>query len=1666
MSSLTIFGHRGTNPYPDHSADAHSHAIDWGAEFAEFDIQMTSDGVLVVAHDTGTIPVTTYANLLARDPDVLTLEEGLALVAEKSAETGRTINVSIEIKNPAAHAAVNLDPAQALVDLLSAQDDVALDAISISSFDDAVLQRLSDDLMPDAGIDVALDYLATNFTNADMASIAAWATSISGNISYVNAETVSAAHDAGLLYFTWTHNGTGEELQSLIDMGVDGVYTDNTRVARQYIDTVDGLNTVYGTTDGDNVSGTARADRIYALQGDDTVLGGDGDDILNGDGGDDVLSGAAGADTILGGAGGDVLFGGAGADMLDGGVGDDAIATEGTDTILFRAGSGVDLIAANTDATVRLTDIASTAVTVTILGGSLVVEAGEDALILQDATIGSLVFADDVTLTAAELSAMATGPAAGTYTDLADALVARIAGASDAAHMAPTPNLVVNGSFEDIDGTSTRSWGRYDPSGEMPGWVNLGSGRVEQHQDTVDGVSANDGAYWSDLDGWQNNVELAQTIEGIEKGATYTLTFDLADTDLADDESLTVTWGGRTIYEATPDSAEWETVTLSVVGGAGNGSDTLVIAQGDGSRDGAGLALDNVTMVKAEDGSSRDGNLIANASFENINGTSYMSGGRYADGEIAEWTDLEGGRIELHGDAVNGIEARDADYWLDLGGAGNNVALAQTVTGVTAGESYTLTFKVAATDTAGTDAVRVTWGGAVVYEGTPDARWEKISVEVTGGAGDGSDRLVFTNVSESANATGIALDDVTLEETVPVDATQNAGAFNFVFIPYETDEVEAGMIEVTQNDTSNSLSSVTLELSGGTDGFHIDGGQSNRGDYHVYIGDSWDGDVDEGIIIPTIAQNGVDHGQGQGVQYGTVGIEDNVDADYFIALAEADGGSEYNASVSASYFRYDEFTAGWLTPTGIYRGSDDLVWGDNVDLLDTGTYLVELDGVDTQNDGILLVAGGKNEDNYALSRPLDDGSGYIVQVHDNGAVGPDPESDPAAFVYLGVGETDLTFGRVLSSGASTVSNGDYEIEKVGVGQYYLTIDGYDASMGTLSVSAEGLDLLNADNIVSFEAYEDGWLIETRDTNTQALQDAGAQTLRSDYFGDPVPTIDPAYVGTADDYVAIWQNADIDYAFVIGHRGGIFQNAAEALPENSMTSLDYAVANGTNMIEIDIRKTSDGAYVLMHDETIDRTTNGSGSVANMTLEALKSFSITDPVTGAPLDETVPTLAEFLAASEGRMMLNLDMKLDLDDYVAVLQQVEDAGMMEYVVVKEELYSTDDIATVAETFATLGFDVGFMPQVRLADINDIEFLTEVLTTFGPEGIEVHMNAMDEDVIQSDGDLISDEAKALLDEYDVRLWINTIYGGYEHKGDQNGARDDFYALSDADAVWGYWLDEGISEIQTDETAAAIDYYNGIGARFRLDMNDVFGRDTADRLTGSSADDRIDALGGNDLVRAGNGDDLLIGGIGNDTFDGGAGSDTVDYGGEGAVGVDLRRGAASGEEIGRDRLSRIENVITGAGDDTVGGDRGANRIATGGGDDAIDGNLGNDSVDGGAGDDVVSGGLGADFLSGGAGDDTITAGHGNDRVVGGDGDDTIMLKSLIWRGDADQVIVDADDGADDVYGFNVRNDEVVLSDGGTYSLESDRGDTVLTYGETVITFHDTSLTDGDIILL
>lgn len=107
--------------------------------------------------------------------------------------------------------------------------------------------------------------------------------------------------------------------------------------------------------------------------------------------------------------------------------------------------------------------------------------------------------------------------------------------------------------------------------------------------------------------------------------------------------------------------------------------------------------------------------------------------------------------------------------------------------------------------------------------------------------------------------------------------------------------------------------------------------------------------------------------------------------------------------------------------------------------------------------------------------------------------------------------------------------------------------------------------------------------------------------------------------------------------VSGHRGGMISG----YPENCIESFEKTLMMMPSFFEIDPRLTRDSVIVLMHDATIDRTTNGTGRVSDYTLAELQQFRLKDR-DGNLTEFRIPTLEEAIRWSQGRTILNLDIK----------------------------------------------------------------------------------------------------------------------------------------------------------------------------------------------------------------------------------------------------------------------------------------------------------------------------------------------------------------------------------------------------------------------------------------
>jgi glycerophosphoryl diester phosphodiesterase len=111
---------------------------------------------------------------------------------------------------------------------------------------------------------------------------------------------------------------------------------------------------------------------------------------------------------------------------------------------------------------------------------------------------------------------------------------------------------------------------------------------------------------------------------------------------------------------------------------------------------------------------------------------------------------------------------------------------------------------------------------------------------------------------------------------------------------------------------------------------------------------------------------------------------------------------------------------------------------------------------------------------------------------------------------------------------------------------------------------------------------------------------------------------------------------------LAHRGSGPTRPLSPLPENSLAAFRSAIALGADGVELDVELTSDGELLVMHDDTLDRTTTCSGCVSGYALRAAQACALLDG-RRQPTDERPPTLAEVFGVLPDDALVNVELKV---------------------------------------------------------------------------------------------------------------------------------------------------------------------------------------------------------------------------------------------------------------------------------------------------------------------------------------------------------------------------------------------------------------------------------------
>lgn len=244
--------------------------------------------------------------------------------------------------------------------------------------------------------------------------------------------------------------------------------------------------------------------------------------------------------------------------------------------------------------------------------------------------------------------------------------------------------------------------------------------------------------------------------------------------------------------------------------------------------------------------------------------------------------------------------------------------------------------------------------------------------------------------------------------------------------------------------------------------------------------------------------------------------------------------------------------------------------------------------------------------------------------------------------------------------------------------------------------------------------------------------------------------------------------DCNEPMVIGHRGvgGDFGTIA---PENSLSAIGAAIVLGLDGVELDVRLTRDEGLVLMHDRDVERTTNGSGLVSDMTQTMLTGLTLNAPRLGDGRGDfscdRVPSLEDALRAIDGRLIALLNTHTDRLDLIAAL--IERLNLYDSVLIIVSDGTLLRILRSEHPRVNIAFNVdsqshfdellsqepGHRPQVILAPASEVGAMNSLIHEVGAKSM---IDAIGLDIVAS----ISHDLQGYRDAYESGIdLIQTEY-------------------------------------------------------------------------------------------------------------------------------------------------------------------------------------------------------------------------------------------------------------------------------------------------------------------
>jgi glycerophosphoryl diester phosphodiesterase len=269
-----------------------------------------------------------------------------------------------------------------------------------------------------------------------------------------------------------------------------------------------------------------------------------------------------------------------------------------------------------------------------------------------------------------------------------------------------------------------------------------------------------------------------------------------------------------------------------------------------------------------------------------------------------------------------------------------------------------------------------------------------------------------------------------------------------------------------------------------------------------------------------------------------------------------------------------------------------------------------------------------------------------------------------------------------------------------------------------------------------------------------------------------------------------KNPSNEYILAVSHRGDW-----RYAPENSLQAIQRCIDLGVDIIELDFRLTKDGHLIAMHDETVNRTTNGNGNVDELTLDQIRKFRLKNAAGVKHSRQQVPTLEEVMMMVKGKVMVNLD-KTESRWVKEAYEVLKRTGTIDHAIFK----GNDDFDVMREKYGSLMDSIIYMPKLWSENKDVRSYREKFETAINPFYYETLFDSTDAETFKMIKDLKKDNDGFLA----IALWDELCAG----------KTDELAMLDGPEKAWGWLIEKGATAIMTDRPDELLKYLEQKGFR------------------------------------------------------------------------------------------------------------------------------------------------------------------------------------------------------------------------------------------------------------